>query len=81
MDDLHPSFEHLVAEETLPERKNENAIREDVKILGRETPDQTEEKSGKKEELPVPPPRQEKKSLDLDEIANVSEIENRALWA
>lgn len=87
MDDLHPSYEHLIANEVLPEQQQNSLDEAQVKSVASDSEaaissDKREEKtqnSQSNEEGLVPPPpppnfekSEEKKVMDLDEIANVS---------
>lgn len=71
MDDLQPGYEHLIAEQVLPESDN----RVGDSNVPQEKTEPVKDKEDRNEEGLVPPPPppspSDKKSLELDEIANV----------
>lgn len=80
LDDLHPSYEHLVGNDVVPEQQLKSLNQDNGKAAMDDKLSETKDKVilDKNEEglVPPPPPPEEKqegkKSLDLDDIASVS---------
>lgn len=79
MDDLHPSYEHLIANEVLPEQQDNNLNQETAEDKKQQQQDsqvpnqqnQQEEQESRAQQINAAV-QEEKPSLELDEIANVS---------
>lgn len=75
---MQPGYEHLIAEEVLPDRANDNsvgnAVREKPEAARKDKEERNDEGLGLVPPPPPPPSTSDKKALELDEIANVRNL-------